>query len=42
MARLRSLFEHMGAGAPLVANGVGAVCDWCDARGVCRKDHHAR
>jgi len=42
MARLRALFEHMGAGAPLVANGVGAVCDWCEARGVCRKDHHAR
>jgi len=42
MVRLRDLFARMGRGAPMVANGVGAVCDWCDARGVCRKDHHAR
>jgi ATP-dependent helicase/nuclease subunit B len=42
MLRLRSLFEHMGEGTPLVANGVGPVCSWCDARGVCRKDHHER
>ncbi len=26
------------AGAPLPALGEGPVCDWCEARGLCRKD----
>lgn len=26
------------AGAPLLALGEGRVCDWCEARGLCRKD----
>ena len=26
------------AGAPLPALGEGSVCDWCEARGLCRKD----
>lgn len=34
MARLR-------AGAPLPALGEGSVCDFCDARGLCRRDHWA-
>ncbi len=38
--RLTGLFERLGQGAPMVANGVGKVCDWCTVRGVCRKDHH--
>ena len=29
---------RMGAGAPLRPLGEGAVCDWCEARGLCRKD----
>lgn len=27
------------AGAPLPALGAGRVCDWCEARGLCRRDH---
>lgn len=34
MARLR-------AGAPLQALGEAAVCDFCEARGLCRRDHWA-
>jgi ATP-dependent helicase/nuclease subunit B len=34
LARLR-------AGAPLPALGEGAGCDWCAARGLCRRDHWA-
>ncbi|MCB1960650.1 MAG: PD-(D/E)XK nuclease family protein [Rhodocyclaceae bacterium] len=40
LARLVSLFEQLGAGVPLVANGVSPVCDGCVARGACRKDYH--
>lgn len=29
---------RIAAGAPLPALGEGSVCDWCDARGLCRKD----
>ena len=29
---------RMAAGAPLPALGEGSVCDWCAARGLCRKD----
>lgn len=43
--RAAQLFEglcsdvaRIAAGAPLKALGEGAVCDWCDARGLCRKD----
>ncbi|QID18200.1 hypothetical protein G3580_11470 [Nitrogeniibacter mangrovi] len=42
LARLSGLFERLGQGAGMVANGVGSACDWCEVRGVCRKDHHAR
>lgn len=29
---------RISAGDPLPALGEGAVCDWCEARGLCRKD----
>jgi ATP-dependent helicase/nuclease subunit B len=31
-------FERIAAGAPLPALGEGAVCEYCAARGLCRKD----
>ena len=31
-------FERIAAGAPMPALGEGAVCDYCAARGLCRKD----
>lgn len=31
-------FARMAAGAPMPALGEGAVCDYCAARGLCRKD----
>ena len=34
-------FERIAEGAPLPALGEGAVCDWCAARGLCRKDFWA-
>lgn len=30
--------ERIAAGAPLRALGEGKVCDWCEVRGLCRKD----
>jgi ATP-dependent helicase/nuclease subunit B len=30
--------ERIAAGAPLPALGEGSVCDWCEVRGLCRKD----
>jgi ATP-dependent helicase/nuclease subunit B len=29
---------RIGQGAPLPALGDGATCDFCQARGLCRKD----
>ena len=31
-------FDRIAQGAPLPALGEGAVCDYCTARGLCRKD----
>ncbi|MFN7857513.1 MAG: hypothetical protein ACK5OA_13230, partial [Acidovorax sp.] len=31
-------FAQIAAGAPLQALGEGAVCKYCAARGLCRKD----
>lgn len=31
-------FTRIAEGAPMPALGEGAVCDWCAARGLCRKD----
>jgi ATP-dependent helicase/nuclease subunit B len=33
---------RVAAGAPMPALGEGRVCDFCAARGLCRKDHWAR
>jgi ATP-dependent helicase/nuclease subunit B len=33
--------QHMRAGAPLRALGAPPVCDWCEVRGLCRRDHWA-
>ena len=30
--------ERIAQGAPLPALGEGKVCDWCEVRGLCRKD----
>lgn len=30
--------ERIAAGVPLQALGEGSVCDWCEVRGLCRKD----
>ncbi|MEW6132725.1 MAG: PD-(D/E)XK nuclease family protein [Pseudomonadota bacterium] len=35
--RLPQLLEAIAAGAKLPANGVDAVCRYCEARGLCRK-----
>lgn len=38
-ARLLEVFNAMRAGAPLPAHG--AACDYCEMRGLCRKDFHS-
>lgn len=35
--RLPALLESLAAGAPMPASGIDTVCQYCDARGVCRK-----
>ena len=35
----RALLSSLAAGAPLRALGEGAACDFCEARGLCRRDH---
>ena len=35
---LRGDFQRMRAGAPMPALGEGKACQYCDARGLCRKD----
>lgn len=37
--RLKSLFERMRKGAPLPAQGAETVCEYCEMRGLCRKDY---
>ncbi len=34
-------FSRIADGAPMPALGEGAVCEWCAARGLCRKDFWA-
>jgi len=34
-------FSRIASGAPMPALGEGAVCEWCAARGLCRKDFWA-
>ena len=35
---MQSDLARISAGAPLPALGEGSVCDWCAARGLCRRD----
>ncbi len=38
-ARLAELFDALHHGAGLPAQGLAEVCEWCEMRGLCRKDH---
>lgn len=38
--RLAAAVAALRAGASLPAHGTQAVCEWCEARGLCRKDYH--
>ena len=35
--QLKMDFKNIANGNPLPASGTGSTCDWCDARGLCRK-----
>lgn len=37
--RLAALFDALAAGARLPAQGTAGACEYCDARGLCRKGH---
>jgi ATP-dependent helicase/nuclease subunit B len=37
--RLAAMFDALATGATLKAQGAEAACEYCDARGLCRKDH---
>lgn len=39
VTRLHTLFEAMHEAAPLPAQGVEKVCQFCEARGLCRRDY---
>lgn len=39
--RLGELFDALVAGARLPAQGVEAACEYCEARGLCRRNHWA-
>jgi ATP-dependent helicase/nuclease subunit B len=39
--RLGELFDALAAGARLPAQGVEAACEYCEARGLCRRNHWA-
>lgn len=41
LAALGDEWQRLQAGAPLPALGEGRVCDSCEARGLCRRDHWA-
>ena len=38
-ARLAAMFDALAAGAKLSAQGTEAACEYCEARGLCRKDY---
>jgi ATP-dependent helicase/nuclease subunit B len=38
-ARLAAMFDTLAAGGKLPAQGVEVTCGYCEARGLCRKDH---
>jgi ATP-dependent helicase/nuclease subunit B len=35
--QLKMDFKNIANGNALPASGTGSTCDWCDARGLCRK-----
>ena len=37
--RLQTMFEALHAGAALPAQGVESACQYCEARGLCRRDY---
>ena len=37
--RLEALYDALHAGAPLTAQGVDAVCGYCEVRGLCRRNY---
>ena len=37
--RLQMAFNTLRAGAKLPAHGVDSVCQWCEMRGLCRRDY---
>jgi len=37
--RLRDMFNALYQGAPLPAQGTSQVCEYCEMRGLCRKDY---
>lgn len=39
IARLRAVARQAASGAPLPANGAPDICQTCEARRLCRKDH---
>ena len=40
-ARLGELIDALAAGSPLPAQGVEEVCEYCEMRGLCRRNHWA-
>ncbi len=38
-ARLATLYDALHNGAPLPAQGIDAVCQYCEVRGLCRRDY---
>ena len=38
-ARLAEVFDALAAGAPLPAQGVEGACEYCEARGLCRRNY---
>lgn len=39
LARLRDMFAALHRGAPLPAQGTAQACEYCEMRGLCRKDY---
>lgn len=37
--RLAHVFAALAAGAPLPANAAQQTCEWCEMRGLCRREH---
>ncbi|MDD5390893.1 MAG: PD-(D/E)XK nuclease family protein [Gallionellaceae bacterium] len=40
--RLTHVFAALAAGAPLPANAAPKTCEWCEMRGLCRREHDAK